>query len=130
MKKRVLIVDDDNLARGYFRTLLTDAGYEVVEALDGREAVRLYREKAVDLIVMDIFMPRMSGLDAILEIDPKAKGTPIIALSGGGAGTGSDPLELARSLGAARTFHKPFKYAEFLAAVEELVGAPESPEEE
>ena len=63
--KRVLLVDDDSLARNYFKTLLGEAGYEVVEAADGKEAVRLYRERKPDLIVTDIYMPKMSGLDAM-----------------------------------------------------------------
>ncbi len=120
MPKTILLVDDDDLARGYFRTLLQGAGYGVVEAADGREGVRLFKAGGIDLIVMDIYMPKMTGLDAILEMDPKSSGVPVIALSGGGAGTGSDPLELARSAGAARTFQKPFKYPEFLEAVKEL----------
>lgn len=120
--KRILLVDDDALVRGYFRTLLRDAGYEVTEAADGAAAVKAFRESPADLIVMDIFMPKMSGLDAIAEMDPRASGVPVIALSGAGSGTGADPLHLASTLGAARTFHKPFKYEEFLAAVKELVG--------
>jgi DNA-binding response OmpR family regulator len=129
MKKRVLLVDDDALARGYLRTLLEEAGYEVVEAGDGKEAVRLYRKARADLIVMDVYMPKMSGLDALLELDAKRYGTPIIVLSGGGGGTGADPLELAKTLGAARTFTKPFDYKEFLAAAKELTAGGARPPE-
>lgn len=120
--KRVLLVDDDSLARNYFKTLLQGAGYEVTEAGDGKEAVRKYRETKPDLIVTDIFMPKMSGLDALLEIDPRSDGVPVIALSGGGTGTGADPLQLAQSLGAVKTFHKPFPYKEFLEAVKGALG--------
>lgn len=121
--KKVLLVDDDDLVRGYFKTLLAQEGYEVLEAGDGQEAVRRCREGKPDLIVMDIFMPKMSGLDAILELDPKKSGIPVIALSGGGAGTGTSPLEMAKSLGAAHTFAKPIDYEEFLRVVKELSGA-------
>ena len=55
MKKRILLVDDDVMARGFFRTLLVNAGYEVIEAEDGAAAVRLYRLGGVDLIATDIF---------------------------------------------------------------------------
>ena len=124
MKKRILLVDDDLMARGFFRTLLVSAGYDVVEAGDGAAAVRLFRQGGIDLIATDIYMPKMNGLDAILEMDPKAQGIPVIALSGGGHdGSGSDPLDLAASLGVARTFHKPFDYQQFLAAVKELLAA-------
>jgi len=120
--KRILLVEDDDLARGYFRTLLEGEGYEVVEARNGRDGVRLFRESPCDLIVMDIFMPRKSGLDALVELDPNASGIPVIAISGAGGGTGADPLHLAETLGAARTFRKPFETAAFLAGVKELIG--------
>ena len=84
--------------------------------------MRLFRQGGVDIIVTDIFMPKMNGLDAIVEMDPRAQGVPVIALSGGGQdGSGSDPLELAESLGVARTFHKPFDYRLFVQVVGELV---------
>ena len=120
--KRILLVDDDSMARNYFRTLLVGAGYEVIEASDGKQAVALYREKRPDLVVTDIYMPKMSGLDAMLEMDPRSDGVPVIAVTGGGAGTGTDPLRLAESLGAVRTFQKPFPYEEFLAAVKTALG--------
>ena len=119
----VLLVDDDPMARGFFRTLLAAEGYAVVEAGDRAEAVRIFRQGGIDLLVTDIYMPKMNGLDAILEMDPKAQGIPVIALSGGHAGSGSDPLELAESLGVARTFHKPFDHRLFLAAVKDPLAA-------
>jgi len=120
--KRILLVDDDSMARNYFKTLLVGAGYEVTEAADGKQAVSLYKQKRPDLIVTDIYMPKMSGLDALLEMDPRSDGVPVIALSGGGVGTGTDPLRLAETLGAVRTFQKPFPYEEFLAAVKKALG--------
>ena len=123
MAKTVLLVDDDVMARGFFRALLAGEGYAVLEAGDGAEAVRLFRKGGVDLVVTDIYMPKMNGLDAILEMDPKSRGVPVIALSGGHDGGGSDPLALAETLGAARTFHKPFDYKLFLAAAKELLAA-------
>ena len=118
---RILLVEDDDLARGYFRRLLEGAGHSVVEAADGGRAVRTFREGGIDLVVTDIFLPVMSGLDALVEMDPKSAGVPVIALPGGGQGTGAYPLELARSLGASAVFLKPFDVPAFLAAVGELL---------
>ena len=120
MAKTILLVDDDVQARGLMRTLLSNEGYAVVEAGDGIEAVRRFRQGGIDLVVTDIFMPGKSGLDAILEVDPKRHGVPVIALSGGQA-DGPDPLETARMFGAARTFSKPFDTRALLAAVGELL---------
>ena len=126
MAKRILLVDDDSMARNYFRTLLVGAGYEVDEAVDGKEAVARYRASRPDLIVTDIYMPKMSGLDALLEMDPRSDGVPVIALSGGGVGSGTDALRLAETLGAVRTFQKPFPYEEFLASVKKALGDGQS----
>ncbi len=121
MPATVLLIDDDALGRGFLRTLLLEEGHAVVEAGDGKEAVRLFRGGGIDLIVTDIYMPEMNGLDAILEMDPKSRGIPVIALSGGRSGSGSDPLALAESLGVARTFEKPFDHRLFTVAVRELL---------
>ncbi|MCK6479083.1 MAG: response regulator [Planctomycetes bacterium] len=113
----ILLADDDDLARGYLRVLLASSGHRVVEARDGVEAVARFRSGTFDLVVMDIYMPRMSGYDALLEMEPASRGVPVIALSGGGAGVDVDPLELARSAGACSTLQKPFRGEEFLGLV-------------
>lgn len=122
--KRILVVDDDDLVRGYLRRLLAAEGYEVIEASNGQEAVRRCGEGPLDLIVTDLYMPGMSGLDALLELDSRSSSVPVIAVSGGGSGATGDALALARNLGAARVFQKPFDTVAFVAAVRSLAGPP------
>jgi len=119
----ILLVDDDALARGYIRTLLNAAGHKVVEASDGREAVRVFNEGRFDLVVMDIYMPRMSGYEALIEMDPASRSVPVIALSGGGVGVDVDPLELARHAGACSTIRKPFRVEDFLSLLATHLGS-------
>jgi two-component system, chemotaxis family, chemotaxis protein CheY len=77
MCKTVLIADDSMFTRNLLKKLLTDNGYQVVaEASDGSNAVSLYKEKTPDIVILDLIMPIMNGLDAlksILKFDPEAK---------------------------------------------------------
>ena len=124
--KKVLVVDDDPLARDIYRKLLEAEGFDVTEAPDGTSGRAAFRAAAFDCVILDIYMPGLSGLDVMEEMDPDNNKVPIIAVSGAGAKTGAHPLELAGTLGAARSFDKGFGHEELLAAVKELTGVPAS----
>ncbi|MHC4820182.1 MAG: response regulator [Planctomycetota bacterium] len=120
--KRILVVDDDSFARDLYRTLLEEAGYHVTEADDGDKGLAKFRAEKFDLVILDMYMPGMDGLDAIDEINPEESGVPVIAVSGSGADGGAGALRLAETLGATKTFDKSFEHDEFLAAVKEVLG--------
>ena len=80
---RILIVDDERMIRDVLREYVEFAGYEAMEAEDGAEAVLLCRLHEIDLILMDIMMPKMDGFTAVKEIR-KTKNIPIIMLSARG----------------------------------------------
>jgi DNA-binding response OmpR family regulator len=119
--KRILVIDDDDMLKAMLRKLLSKAGYEVAVAENGIDALRLQQEKPADLILTDIIMPEMEGIETIREFCKKYPATKIIAMSGGGRIDPDQYLTIARRLGAQRTFVKPFKSAEILAAVSELL---------
>jgi DNA-binding response OmpR family regulator len=121
--KRILAIDDDPLARDIYEKILVDAGYDVVVAADGKAGVAAFKAGRFDCVILDIYMPGMSGLDVLEALDPDSTKVPVIAVSGGGGGSGAHPLELASTLGAARSFGKDFDHEEFLKAVKELTGA-------
>ena len=83
MGKTILIVEDEPRNLKLLRDLLQRFGYEILEALDGEQGVKLAGEKMPDLILMDIMMPKMDGLEAtrIIKADTKTKHIPIIALT-------------------------------------------------
>jgi two-component system cell cycle response regulator DivK len=83
MGKTILIVEDEPRNLKLLRDLLQRFGYEILEALDGEQGVKLAGEKIPDLILMDIMMPKMDGLEAtrIIKADTKTKHIPIIALT-------------------------------------------------
>jgi len=121
--KHVLVIDDDAMARSICRSLLEEGGFEVLEAEDGEKGLALSKTQKMDCIILDVFMPGLSGLDLIEALDPDTSGVPIIVISGGGHAAGESTLHLAETLGAARTFTKDFEHADLLAAVRELSGA-------
>jgi len=83
MSKKVLVVEDDPKNLKLFRDLLQRFGFEVTEATDGEMGVEAARSGQPDLILMDIMMPKMDGLEAtrIIKADPETKHIPVVALT-------------------------------------------------
>ena len=111
----ILVIDDEEMMRVLLRSTLKGAGYEVVEAANGRQGLELYRRRPTDLVITDIAMPEMNGLDMILELTRYFLDAKVIAISGEGGE--KNVLDVAKLLGARRTFHKPFSMLELLDAV-------------
>jgi len=118
----ILIIDDETKIREVLRQILERAGYEVMEASDGREGINLYRERQADLIITDIVMPKKDGLETITDLRIEFPGSKIIAISGGGRLDPKPYLELAEGFGADRLLTKPFGHEELLEAVQDLLG--------
>ncbi len=119
--KRILVIDDDDMYRAMLRKLFADAGYEVEVAENGVVAMQKQAERPADLVVTDIIMPEKEGIQTIIEMSKLHPQTRIIAMSGGGRINADQYLQMARALGASRSFVKPFKTADILACVRELL---------
>ncbi len=117
----ILVIDDETQTREMLKEMLKREGYEVIDAPDGEAGVKLYREKQTDLIITDIIMPEKEGIEIIMELRGDFPDVKIIAISGGGRSEPADYLNMAKRLGAERTFKKPFDRKEFLGAVRELL---------
>ncbi len=118
MKAKILVADDSAYMRSILKDLLLRSGYEVAgEAENGREAVRLYEKLAPDLVLMDILMPEMSGIQALKEIKEKYPDSRIVML--GALGQQNLVVE-AMQAGASEFFVKPVQ-AEKVAEVIEKV---------
>ena len=118
---RILIVDDEEQVRNMLNTCLTRAGYEVVEAIDGEEALQHYAADAIDLIILDLLMPGKEGLETLMALRHDPERPRIIAISGGARAVGADFLPAARKLGADLTLKKPFHNQELLDAIASLL---------
>jgi two-component system, chemotaxis family, chemotaxis protein CheY len=123
---RILIIDDEASIRRPLRVILERAGHEVVSAANGSEAVRLWRDRAGDMVITDIHMPEKNGLETIIELRQFAPQARILAMSGGDLNTLVDVLGDATLLGAVHTISKPFTLDEMLRAVERVLEAREA----
>lgn len=118
----ILIIEDDLTIREVLRQILEHAGYEIMEASDGKEGISLYRERQADLIITDIIMPKKEGLETIVDLRAGFPEVKIIAISGSGRLGPETYLELAEGFGANRLLNKPFGHEELLEAVQDLLG--------
>jgi DNA-binding response OmpR family regulator len=111
----ILVIDDEAPIRALLSTALQSAGYAVVEAANGREGLRSYRQMPADLVIVDLLMPELNGSDTIIELTREFLDIKVIAISGV---FGEEHLrKTARLLGARRTLRKPFGIEELLSAV-------------
>lgn len=117
---KVLVIDDEPGIRGIMCSALGAAGHEVVDFADGGGAVEYVREQPADLLITDIFMPDVEGLETIREIHRLQPDMPIIAISGVEF-EGWDYLGVARKFGAAATLRKPFWPADLLDLVSRVL---------
>lgn len=123
MKKtsRILIIDDDRQVREMLRFRLEGEGYEIEEAADGASGLTLFQKKEFLLVITDLIMAGMEGVETIRKLKALKRDLKIIAISGGGRGDPADYLKIAKGMGADRTFSKPVDWEEMLAAVKELI---------
>jgi CheY-like chemotaxis protein len=111
----LLLIDDEEQVRILFQAALEGAGYRVLTAENGKHALRLLKHQVVDLILVDILMPDMDGLELIRLFHKTQPASKIIAISG--ASGEWDYLDTAKCLGAHDTLRKPFTLQELLEAV-------------
>ena len=122
MAKKILLVDDAAFMRKMIKDTLTKNGYtEVFEAVDGADAVEKFSEIGPDLVVMDITMPNMDGLEALKAIRAKDGSANVVMCSA--MGQESMVMDAVRS-GAKDFIVKPFKSDRVLKTVTSILGAP------
>lgn len=119
---RILIVDDETMVRKTLHQILDRAGYDVEEAENGVEGLARQRETKFDLLITDLIMPEMDGLEMITNIRKEFPETKIIAISGGRRTKGVDLLKQAQAKGADTILAKPFFRDEVLKAVASELG--------
>lgn len=119
----ILVVEDNALMRKLFVRCLEEGGYTVVEAEDPRTVIDLMRERTPDLVVMDIVMPNVSGIELIRTIrtDAGLAATTVVALTN--LATPADKRRLADA-GFDAHVSKPIKPKEFLETIASLMAAP------
>ena len=120
--KRILVVDDNLMMRKLIRNIFSNEEYEIEEAENGVEGLEIVRKHDIDLVVTDIIMPVMEGLELIMHLKRDFPNIRIIAISGG------KPyyLYMAKKLGIEGIFTKPLNLQQFLGAVKRLIQFPKA----
>lgn len=121
MGKKALTVDDSKTMREMVMFTLKGAGFEVAEAEDGQQALQVLQGNKMDVIVTDLNMPNMNGIELIraLRSDPLHQSTPILMLTTEGDGT---KKEEGKSAGATGWIVKPFQPEKLVAVVSKVCG--------
>lgn len=114
---RILLVDDDDFFRDMLRTTLEGMEHEVTVAKNGREALRLHEPGAFDLVLTDLIMPEVEGIETIIELRGREPALRVVAMSGGGRSFAEDYLHIARKFGAEQVLAKPFTIEELTRAL-------------
>ena len=117
----ILVIDDDPVLRRVVTLALEAAGHSVLRCENGRKAVAYLQHDRADLLITDIVMPEMDGVEtlrAARQLDPNL---PILAISGGGSFDPKDYLGIAQAFGATAILPKPFRPADLVEMVSQLL---------
>lgn len=117
----IFLVEDDKYVRYTLDKILVKAGHTVVCFENGRQALAQLRVNPPDLVVTDVVMPELGGLEMLTQFRAFNAVTPVLVVSAGSASLSVDFKELAAGSGANGVLFKPFDKATFLACVEELL---------
>lgn len=118
---RILIVDDDRDVRRVLRRVMEADGHTVVECPDGRDALRAMTEEQPDLVITDVYMPEMDGIEFLTRLREEDPDLPVLAVSGGSLATADFVLEDASKLGADAVLSKPFDIDEVRHTVRKML---------
>lgn len=120
----ILLVEDEHLFADMICKALVAFGHDVVRARNGKEALRLYNAQTVSLVLADLIMPDMEGVELIVALRKAHPAVKVIAMSGGGRIQPTIYLAIAQQVGAVKTLAKPFPLEKLRAAVQECLAAP------
>ncbi|WP_428248293.1 response regulator [Ferrovibrio sp.] len=118
---RILLVDDDPLLRKVLKSVLELHNHHVIALDEGRKALQVFSPEEIDLVITDLVMPEIDGLEFIIRLRKNYASIPILALSGGGRSRNMEVLDQAGAFGANATLQKPFLPEKLLETVRNLL---------
>jgi len=113
----ILVIDDEEGVRRAICKVPVREGHEVFEAPDGKVALDLMRDNLPDLVICDLFMPEMDGVDVLRELRRDYPDLQVVAIPGGAYQGKVQLLDVAKGLGAAAVLKKPFELEQLLGVV-------------
>lgn len=117
----VLVLEDNEAYRNLIVEVMSQAGFEVHAAPDGRRVATILGERRIDLVITDLSMPERDGIETLTDLRYSHPQLPVIAISGDMPLNRDLYLRLAEKLGAARVLAKPFKMDQLIAAAREAL---------
>jgi DNA-binding response OmpR family regulator len=118
----IVVIDDDAMVRTAVTRILEAEGFQVALAGDGREGLKLMHSLQPRLVITDIIMPEMEGIETIREMRRERSDLKIMAISGGARMGNANFLDMARTMGADAIMEKPFEPEDLVAKVRQLLG--------
>jgi len=122
-RAHILVVDDDDAVCRMITLALEIAGHEVTSVCQARQALALLETNHFDLVITDLVMPDVEGIEIIMRVSQAHTPVPVVAISGEGADGPEEYLGIARLLGATCTLPKPFDCRRLLQVVEDALAA-------
>ena len=122
----ILVIDDEEGVRRAIGKVLVREGHEVLEAPDGKVALGLVKDQPPDLVICDLFMPEMDGVEVLRELRRDYPDLRVVAISGGAYAGKVQLLDVAKGLGAVAVLKKPFELAQLLRVVRGVLGGGEA----
>lgn len=120
-RKNILVIDDSASVRQFIRGILEVENYNVYEACDGEEGIEVFKNGGnIDLIITDVYMPKKSGMELVVELKKEYKSLKIIVLSDGGKQNFSNELGLCEALGATYFLKKDWVKDELVKLVNKM----------
>lgn len=119
----ILVVDQDPTARRVIRALLEDAGHQVVEARDGREGLRAFGARVPDLVITELYMDGMDGIELLRSIRKQWPSEPVLIMSSRTGPNVQKVVEIAEVLGASGLLDKPIVQKSLLEKVSTILAA-------
>jgi len=120
-KTKILVVDDNTALLEMINETLLDHGYDVAMTSDGKDATKLFTDFNPDIVLTDIVMPGVDGIELLLGLRKLKSDIKIMAMSGGNRGHADTYLHMAEKLGANKIISKPFQISELLKELDSLV---------
>ncbi|MEQ2006916.1 MAG: response regulator [Limisphaerales bacterium] len=118
---KILLADDEDVFAIMLQRSLAMFGHEVIRARNGKEALKLYDPQTIGLVITDLIMPDIEGVELIIALRKVNPAVRVIAMSGGGRNHPEAYLSIAQKVGAVKTLAKPFPITALVEAVEECM---------
>jgi len=117
---QILLVDDDAIFLALLNEFLITSGYDVIQVADGNAAINAFSDYSPDLIITDIVMPGIDGIELLTSLRKNNPNVKVIVMSGGNNGHAGAYLGIAENLGADAALNKPFKLPKLLDEIKKI----------